>query len=291
MSDARAAGGAFRIGTVFGIPIRIHFTFLLLLVWWGAGSAQAGRGFLDGVVFILLVFACVVLHELGHAAAGHRFGVQTREIVLYPIGGVARLDRIPAGMAEFWIALAGPAVNFVLGSTVLLFLLLSGEVPTFDGQGMEFAGAPLLGQTQGGVDPLDELLDVERLLEEVESAQAHGAHRRRHVGVAGEKDHRHIGALLPQPVMDFRASNARHPDVEQHAAGAAGLPATHEILAGGIFLGDQADAGEDFDQEAANLYVIIDDADGVCGGGGHGLRAGLARRYPTVGEGYSIRNR
>ena len=146
MSDARAAGGAFRIGTVFGIPIRIHFTFLLLLVWWGAGSAQAGRGFLDGVVFILLVFACVVLHELGHAAAGHRFGVQTREIVLYPIGGVARLDRIPAGMAEFWIALAGPAVNFVLGSTVLLFLLLSGEVPTFDGQGMEFAGAPLLGR-------------------------------------------------------------------------------------------------------------------------------------------------
>ncbi len=146
MNDARATGGAFRIGTVFGIPIRIHFTFLLLLVWWGAGSASAGRGFLDGVVFILLVFACVVLHELGHAAAGRHFGVQTREIVLYPIGGVARLDRIPAGMAEFWIALAGPAVNFILGSTLLLFLLVSGEAPTFDGQGVEFAGAPLIGR-------------------------------------------------------------------------------------------------------------------------------------------------
>ena len=146
MSDARAAAGAFRIGTVLGIPIRIHFTFLLLLIWWGAGSAQAGRGFLDGVVFILLVFACVVLHELGHAAVGHKFGVQTREIVLYPIGGVARLDRIPAGMAEFWIALAGPAVNFVLGSALLLFLMVKGEAPTFDGQGMVFTGAPLVGR-------------------------------------------------------------------------------------------------------------------------------------------------
>lgn len=146
MSEARVGSGAFRIGTVFGIPIRIHFTFLLLLVWWGAGSANAGRGFLDGVVFILLVFACVVLHELGHAAVGRRFGVQTREIVLYPIGGVARLDRIPAGMAEFWIALAGPAVNFILGSALLLYLLLTGEAPTFDAQGMEFAGAPLVGR-------------------------------------------------------------------------------------------------------------------------------------------------
>ena len=146
MSDPRAAAGAFRIGTVFGIPIRIHFTFLLLLVWWGAGSANAGRGFLDGVVFILLVFACVVLHELGLAAVGHRCGAQTREIVLYPIGGVARLDRIPAGMAEFWIALAGPAVNFVLAGALFLYLAATGEVPVFDGMGIEFPGAPLIGR-------------------------------------------------------------------------------------------------------------------------------------------------
>lgn len=146
MSESRASRGAFRIGTVLGIPIRIHFTFLLLLFWYGAGSANAGRGFLDGVVFILLVFACVVLHELGHAAVGRKFGVETREIVLYPIGGVARLERIPAGMAEFWIALAGPAVNLFLGVTLLLYLILSGEMPTFDGQRLVFSGAPLVGQ-------------------------------------------------------------------------------------------------------------------------------------------------
>ena len=146
MSDARAAAGAFRIGTVFGIPIRIHFSFLLLLIWFGVGSAQVGKGFLDGVVMILLVLVCVVLHELGHAAAGHRFGVRTREIVLYPIGGVARMDRMPAGMAEFWIALAGPAVNFFLGSTALLFLFGSGQFWTFGAQGLEFAESPLLGR-------------------------------------------------------------------------------------------------------------------------------------------------
>jgi Zn-dependent protease/predicted transcriptional regulator len=146
MSESRASSGAFRIGTVLGIPIRIHFTFLLLLIWYGAGSASAGEGFLDGVVFILLVFACVVLHELGHAAVGRRYGVETREIVLYPIGGVARLDRIPAGMAEFWIALAGPAVNLFLGVTLFLYLLFTGQVPTFDGARIVFEGAPLIGQ-------------------------------------------------------------------------------------------------------------------------------------------------
>ncbi len=146
MTDPRSAAGAFRIGTVFGIPIRIHFTFVLLLLWFGAGSSNAGRGFLDGVVGILLVFACVVLHELGHAAMGRHLGVQTREIVLYPIGGVARLDRIPAGMPEFWIALAGPAVNFILGSTLLLYLLGTGEVPVANGLWIEFPGAPVVGR-------------------------------------------------------------------------------------------------------------------------------------------------
>ena len=114
MSPPRVSGGAFRVGTALGIPIRIHFTFFLLLLWFGMGSASTGEGFLTGVVFILLLFGCVVLHELGHAAMARRFGVETREIVLYPIGGVARLDRIPSGKAELLIALAGPAVNLIL---------------------------------------------------------------------------------------------------------------------------------------------------------------------------------
>jgi Zn-dependent protease/predicted transcriptional regulator len=118
------AGWSVRVGSLLGIPIRIHFTFLLLLLWFGTVSSGQGDGFLGGVVFILLLFGCVVLHELGHAVMARRFGVETREIVLYPIGGVARLDRIPPGKAELLIALAGPAVNAVLAALLFGWLLL-----------------------------------------------------------------------------------------------------------------------------------------------------------------------
>jgi stage IV sporulation protein FB len=125
LSDGEQEGGrparaartwSFRIGSLLGIPIRVHFTFLLLLAWFGSLSSEQGRGFLGGVVFLLLLFACVVLHELGHALTARRYGVRTSEIVLYPIGGVARLERIPSGRAELLIALAGPAVNLVLAA-------------------------------------------------------------------------------------------------------------------------------------------------------------------------------
>lgn len=118
------AGGALRIGTALGIPIRVHFTFLLLVLWFGTMSSGSREGFLGGVMFILLLFGCVVLHELGHAAMAKRYGVQTREIVLYPIGGVARLDRMPSGKAELLIALAGPLVNLVLAGMLFGVLLL-----------------------------------------------------------------------------------------------------------------------------------------------------------------------
>ena len=72
MSQTRATGGAFRVGTALGIPIRIHFTFFLLLLWFGMASASTGEGFLTGVVFILLLFGCVVLHELGHVLSINR---------------------------------------------------------------------------------------------------------------------------------------------------------------------------------------------------------------------------
>lgn len=114
-----------RIGALAGIPIRIHLTFFLLLLWFGNVSAGQGEGFLGGVVFMLLLFGCVVLHELGHALAARRWGVATREIVLYPFGGVARIDRMPSGKAELVIALAGPAVNLVLAAMLgaVLFAL------------------------------------------------------------------------------------------------------------------------------------------------------------------------
>ncbi len=122
---------SFSIGSLLGVPIRVHLTFFLLLLWIGSLSAGSGEGFLRGVVFLLLLFGCVVLHELGHATVARRFGVSTRDIVLYPIGGVARLDRIPAGRAELWIALAGPAVSLLLAAMLWGGIALVGlRLPT-----------------------------------------------------------------------------------------------------------------------------------------------------------------
>jgi Zn-dependent protease/CBS domain-containing protein len=123
--DPAAAGSrwAFQIGTVLGIPIRIHATFVLILVWFGMAAAASSRNVPREIAFVLALFGCVLLHELGHAAMALRFGVRTREIVLYPIGGVARLESIPGGWSELLIALAGPAVNVVLAAACALALV------------------------------------------------------------------------------------------------------------------------------------------------------------------------
>lgn len=146
MSERRTTGGAFRVGTALGIPIRIHFTFLLILVWFGMASSASGEGFFSGVVFILLLFGCVVLHELGHAAVARRFGVETREIVLYPIGGVARLDRIPSGKAELLIALAGPLVNLVLAGMLVAWLVVRQVQVSFSPEDLLGGQAPVVWQ-------------------------------------------------------------------------------------------------------------------------------------------------
>jgi Zn-dependent protease/CBS domain-containing protein len=118
-------GWSFPIGSVLGTHIRVHVTFFLLLAWiggsaWIVGGAQAA---LESVVFILLLFACVVLHELGHVLAARRYGVRTPDITLLPIGGVARLERIPEKPSqEFVIAIAGPLVNVVIAAVLLLAL-------------------------------------------------------------------------------------------------------------------------------------------------------------------------
>lgn len=101
---------SFQIATVSGIPVRIHFTFLLLLVW----VFLTGGKSLPMVLLVLLIFLCVVLHEFGHALVAKRYDVQTRDITLYPMGGVALLQGRPKPAQEFWIALAGPAVNILL---------------------------------------------------------------------------------------------------------------------------------------------------------------------------------
>jgi stage IV sporulation protein FB len=118
------------IGSVGGTQVRIHFTFLLLLLWFAiAGWISAGpTAAISTVTFIVLLFLCVVLHEFGHIFAARQFGVHTPEIVLLPIGGVSRLERIPEEpRAEFLIALAGPAVTLVIA--LGLIALLGGLPP------------------------------------------------------------------------------------------------------------------------------------------------------------------
>ncbi|WP_159587105.1 site-2 protease family protein [Chelativorans xinjiangense] len=119
---------SFNIGRILGTTVRIHVTFLLLLVWiwfmhYRIGGAAAAW---EGVAFILAVFACVVLHEFGHALAARRYGIRTPDITLLPIGGLARLERMPEEPGqEFVIAVAGPLVNVVIA--VLIFLALGGS--------------------------------------------------------------------------------------------------------------------------------------------------------------------
>src|SRR5216684_664117 len=108
---------------IAGIQLRIHITFLLLIGWLAfayysqGGSAAA----VQGVLVILLLFACVVLHEFGHAFAAKAFGINTPDITLLPIGGVARLERMPEEpIQELIIAAAGPAVNLIIASCLFL---------------------------------------------------------------------------------------------------------------------------------------------------------------------------
>src|SRR5256885_10294596 len=110
-------GWSIPILRVAGIQLRIHITFLLLIAWiafayYTQGGSSAAVG---GVLFILLLFACVVLHEFGHALAGKAFGINTPDITLLPIGGVARLESIPdEPVQELVIAGAGPAVTALI---------------------------------------------------------------------------------------------------------------------------------------------------------------------------------
>jgi Zn-dependent protease len=115
---------SWKIAVVAGIPVRIHATFGLLLVFIFGLHLAGGSGVaksLEGVGLIVAVFGCVVLHEFGHALTARRYGVRTRDITILPIGGVARLERIPEKPSqEIIVALAGPAVNVLIAGVLLV---------------------------------------------------------------------------------------------------------------------------------------------------------------------------
>ena len=116
------------LGKIFGIRILVHWTFLILIAWvvfreLSRGSTTATT--IITVAFILVIFLCVVLHELGHALAARRYGIETRKITLLPIGGVASLERMPEEpKKELIIAVAGPAVNVAIALILLPFVSL-----------------------------------------------------------------------------------------------------------------------------------------------------------------------
>jgi Zn-dependent protease/CBS domain-containing protein len=116
------------VATISGIPLRVHITFPLLLAW----IFLAGGRNLEVVVFMVLLFVCVALHEFGHALVAKRYGVKTRDITLYPIGGVAMLQGRPKPHQEFWIALAGPVVNVVIAIGLGAYLFATRQhLPRF----------------------------------------------------------------------------------------------------------------------------------------------------------------
>lgn len=116
---------SFPIGRLLGSEIRIHVTFFLLLAWIGIAHYQQGgtAAAVDGILFIIAIFACVVAHEFGHALAARRYGIKTPDITLLPIGGLARLERMPEKPGqEIVVALAGPAVNVVIAAVLIIFM-------------------------------------------------------------------------------------------------------------------------------------------------------------------------
>jgi len=118
---------ALQVGTLYGIAIRIHFTFIFLLAFLGLISALAfgWLGALRSVALILLVFVCVLLHELAHCTVSIRYGLRVRSITLLPIGGLAMFEDLPREpRVEIRIALAGPAANFVLALWLGVLLLV-----------------------------------------------------------------------------------------------------------------------------------------------------------------------
>ena len=136
---------SFSLGRLFGSELRVHVTFFLLLGWIGIASWReyGPATAIENLLFVIILFVCVVAHEYGHALAARHYGIRTPDITLLPIGGLARLERMPENpRQEMVVALAGPLVNVVIS----LALLAGGaeirteDLATLDGSGPDFIG-------------------------------------------------------------------------------------------------------------------------------------------------------
>jgi len=127
--------GSLFIGKISGIKIFIHWTFVFLVGWILMENIREGKGTADffyTLVFVLAIFLCVTLHELGHALTAKHFHYYTKDITLLPIGGMARMDEIPENPKhELWVALAGPAVNIMISALLYPLIYWFGKIPMF----------------------------------------------------------------------------------------------------------------------------------------------------------------
>jgi Zn-dependent protease len=138
---------SFRFARIAGIDIAVHATFALLLGWialtvWR--STESGSAVLQGLFFVLTLFGCVVLHELGHALTARHFGIRTRSITLLPIGGVAAMEKMPEDpKQEMLVAIAGPMVNVVIAAALGLWISLNNiDPPDVNADASQLFGTP-----------------------------------------------------------------------------------------------------------------------------------------------------
>jgi Zn-dependent protease/CBS domain-containing protein len=131
---------SWKLGRFAGIDVYVHTTFFLLIGFIGLSSWLQERtiaAVISGIAFILALFLFVVLHEYGHALTARRFGIPTRDITLLPIGGVARLERMPEDpRQELWVALAGPAVNVAIAGILFTWLIATGGIDSLTALGV-----------------------------------------------------------------------------------------------------------------------------------------------------------
>ncbi len=127
---------SWHIGTFANIPVKIHWSFILILIYVGSSAASAGSDWWSIVIelsFVLAMFLCVVLHEFGHALTAKHYGIQTEDIILLPIGGVARLKNLPdKPIQELIVAIMGPMVNVAIAIILFMYLVSMFGASYFD---------------------------------------------------------------------------------------------------------------------------------------------------------------